>query len=791
MVRIQRKRRFEEDKDTHFSVRGRPVLQCNIDRWQKRQKGDSNEPGKTEHLTPTNRAKVWTVEQAETPSDIFYETPSEASRAPSEIDASTPRPVMEQFAALPEDMPDFSILSIAQPSLSAPPARPVFASNDSIPGSDGVRPFRDNEHNKQRDQTPTLDNYRPEAITMEANSISPSHYNGDCQPLLEHNRGRVYSPDSPDSPDSLNSITEIDRDEFYSSDSSNSSVVMIDADEYTAAVGAQNDVEFWNVGSGETKNKELRAAARLGNTELVRRLLESGAEIESRSQMGKTALHAAVLLGHIEVIAVLLQHGADISSRAVAIASANFSIPVVQPSGRRRLVRLSCPLAIHIAASTERCEVINLLLRHGADLEATDAAGNTALLCAIRFCQDAVVTQLLDSGARCDVRNDDGRTPLFYSVLRGHEGYVRQLLTRGVDIQARGRPSLSPLLLAVSTGHEDIVRLLVEAGGDIDKALEFATGCGYEDMVGFLLDEHDGETPKDKLLLQAVKRGHTGVLQVLADRGANFHPIRHTGENPLTIASMNGHCEVVRWLLDRGADIESHDFYGTALWRAAEAGHRYTVELLLDRGANIESRSICGSESTALWEAAKAGHRDVVKALLDRGANIESQSLCDLRSTALLEAAKAGHRDVVELLLERGAKITYRDDVYPYEENTALRAAVIWKKGDIGIVKLLLGSGADIEGRSGSNRETALLAAVSVGNKDMVKFLLASGADIEARDWSLRTPLSLAAELQDEIVAQVLLENGAATKPLTWREKAWLHSTLLKEDTTLLQEDTP
>lgn len=259
------------------------------------------------------------------------------------------------------------------------------------------------------------------------------------------------------------------------------------------------------MGSREEKNKELRAAARLGNAPLVRRLLESGTEVESRFKMGKSALHATVLLGHIEVIAVLLQHGADISSRAVT--TADFSIPIIQPSGRRRLVRLSSPLPIHIAASRRCCEVINLLLRHGADLEARAAAGNTALLCAIRFCQDSAVTQLLDSGARCDVRNDDGWTPLFYSVFRGHEGYVRQLLARGVNIQAFARPSLSLLLLAVNTGHEAIVRLLVEAGDDIDKALVFAIDCGYEDMVGFLLDEHDGETPKDKLLLQAVKRG--------------------------------------------------------------------------------------------------------------------------------------------------------------------------------------------------------------------------------------------------------------------------------------------
>ncbi|KAK0617745.1 hypothetical protein B0T14DRAFT_605742 [Immersiella caudata] len=90
MDRIQRKRRLEEEKDTRFSVRGRDVSQCNIDQWEKRQKGD---PGET-------------LDQAETLSDISYDTPSEASRTPSGIDPATPRPVAEESAALDEQMPD-------------------------------------------------------------------------------------------------------------------------------------------------------------------------------------------------------------------------------------------------------------------------------------------------------------------------------------------------------------------------------------------------------------------------------------------------------------------------------------------------------------------------------------------------------------------------------------------------------------------------------------------------------------------------------------------------------------
>ncbi|KAK0639905.1 ankyrin repeat-containing domain protein [Cercophora newfieldiana] len=719
MVRIQRKRRFEEDKDTRFNIRGRPVSQCNIDRWEKRQKGDSGEP----------------VNEAETPSDISYNTPSEASRATSEIDPSTPRPVLEEIPAPRDDMPNFSTLSIAPQYHSVPPEAPAIPLQPSDGPMQEVDPLEETEQNGEREQAPTEGTYQPGAASVD----------------LDHDVDMVNSPDSPDS------IIEIDRDEMYFSDSSDSSVATIAAEEYTMAVGDFCSLEVQDLESKDTMNKALRSAARSGNATLIQSLLEAGAELESQSQLRKTALQAAIFHGHVEATAVLLRYGADFAS--CAAKEADFSLSVTEPSGRRKLVRLEGPLPLHIAAARGHCEIINLLLDHGADLDAEDENENTPLLCAIESCQDSVVTQLLDNGARFDseVQDPDGRTAWDLSVIMGHEGYIRQLLARRGNLRPESSELLSPLWLAVIDEHEDIIQLFIEIGthvekvqvfkdasGDSSEALKLAIDRGHEDIVCLFLDEYAIEVPENELLLRAITSGHTSVLQAFEDRGADFTTNLSTGTSPLIVASSRGHCDVVRWLLDREFHIES-DRVGTALWHAAKAGHGRTVELLLDRGANIEFQSLGAHSSTALSEAAKAGHIGVVEVLLDNGADIGG--IFSKIPTALFEAAREGRESMVKLLLDRGARTTYTESFTPYEEKSAL-----W-------------------------------AAVGSQNSVVVKLLLNKGANVGYRGRDYSSPLSLAVRLKDVKVIRMLLEHGATAESLGWWEKEWLQRILAQADT--------
>ena len=138
---------------------------------------------------------------------------------------------------------------------------------------------------------------------------------------------------------------------------------------------------------------------------------------------------------------------------------------------------------------------------------------------------------------------------------------------------------------------------------------------------------------------------------------------------PLHFAAQNGHLEVVRLLLERGANVNAQNTdelwwreRRTPLHFAAQNGHLDVVRLLLERGANVNAETSGVAGWTPLHFAAQNGHLEVVRVLLERGANVNAQTTlfwedADARRTPLHYATKNGHLEVVRLLLERGANV--------------------------------------------------------------------------------------------------------------------------------------
>ena len=126
------------------------------------------------------------------------------------------------------------------------------------------------------------------------------------------------------------------------------------------------------------------------------------------------------------------------------------------------------------------------------------------------------------------------------------------------------------------------------------------------------------------------------------------------GNTPLSLPVRQGHCEMIKRLLDSKADINARSqMYGSALQEASAEGHEQVVELLLDRGADVNVQG--GMYGNALRAASKEGHELVVKMLLDTGVNVNAQS--NHSSNALYAASAQGNGQVVEMLLHAGADI--------------------------------------------------------------------------------------------------------------------------------------
>ena len=125
----------------------------------------------------------------------------------------------------------------------------------------------------------------------------------------------------------------------------------------------------------------------------------------------------------------------------------------------------------------------------------------------------------------------------------------------------------------------------------------------------------------------------------------------------LQVASSGGHDNIVRLLLEKGADVNMETgYYGSALQAASLNGDDSIIRLLLEKGAEVNMQG--GRYGNALQAASLRGHESIVRLLLEKGADVNMQGGED--GSALQAASSHGHNSIFHLLLEKGADINMR-----------------------------------------------------------------------------------------------------------------------------------
>jgi ankyrin repeat protein len=362
----------------------------------------------------------------------------------------------------------------------------------------------------------------------------------------------------------------------------------------------------------------LHVAARLGQAQVVKVLLEAGANADQADMDGWTPLRAAAWGGHTEVVELLVGHGCILDS--------------VDAENRT---------ALRAAAWSGHEEIVKIMLQNGANVNLTDHEGRTALIAAAYMGHSEIVEHLLDFGADVDHADADGRTALSVAALCAPRtpgvNVVSTLLERGATVDHKDKEGMTPLLVASFEGHKDVCELLLENEADVDHC------------------DHSGRSP----LWAAASMGHAPVVALLLFWGCCIDSMDSEGRTVLSVAAAQGCVEVVRQLLDRGLDEQHRDNSGwTPLHYAAFEGHQEVCEALLEAGARIDETDNEGKAPLAL--AAQGGHAALVNMFLDKYNAPIDQRPHDGK-TALRLAALEGHYEVVQMLITHGADIDSKD----------------------------------------------------------------------------------------------------------------------------------
>jgi ankyrin repeat protein len=287
----------------------------------------------------------------------------------------------------------------------------------------------------------------------------------------------------------------------------------------------------------------LMWAAGQGRDDVMKLLLDRGANAHAQARDGSEPLIFAAGFGKISTAQMLITAGANAN----------------QPSGH------TTPL---IAAATgNQPEMVVFLLSQRVDINARDSEGCTALFYAANNSknEDAnnatlpLVRILLKEGAKVDIRANDGTTALIWAAGKGEAQVCEALLDAGVDLNAADKEGKSVLTHAVEGGADPaLATTLVSRGAKVDA----------QDAAG------------ETALLKACRRKRAGMAQALLQAGAKPNLQDNQGTTALMIAAAYGNSVLADALQKAGADPNQTNKLGQTAYTIARDKHTAAIDRL-------------------------------------------------------------------------------------------------------------------------------------------------------------------------------------------------------------------
>lgn len=405
-------------------------------------------------------------------------------------------------------------------------------------------------------------------------------------------------------------------------------------------------------------------------------LLHRGARTNVACSLGRTPLHWAVVgkfdFANLVFYASLADQDTNENNSPMVVGAIADDLQRLSLETTRLLLenRANSSVRDHSGMSPLHlaCQVggkgehIKLLLAHGASLTTHNANGDTPLNVAVQFGQQDAVAILLNLGADPNAANFAGQTALHWACSLPAPAIANMLLKAKANLHALDSNGVTPFSLAVHKGSAEIVLALRNFGLSdplpVDtsipvllnalKVFDFSTYANWFDDVDISQPLPDGNAwLVSALQAQASPQG----IAFLLSRGAAVSQPDSYGALPVHYAAALGLSEQLKVLVEYGGDKNAQDNDGRSpLIVATSQNQPDSVRALLAINADLELKTNDGW--TALHQAVEYDV-NLVRLLVDAGANI--QSATDAGYTPLHRAALKGNADVLEYLLAAGA----------------------------------------------------------------------------------------------------------------------------------------
>jgi uncharacterized protein len=513
----------------------------------------------------------------------------------------------------------------------------------------------------------------------------------------------------------------------------------------------------------------------------------------------------AAMQGNKDAVRTLLKQGADVNT--------------AQGDGMT---------ALHWAAQKGDLELAQTLLFAGANIRATTRVGGyTPLLIASRNGHAALVDALLAGSADPNLATSNGATPLMMAAQGGNAEVVKALIARGADVNAKEKvKNETALMIAASYGRADVIRALTAHGADLAATTKVLDMAVFNKEEGERLAQFQqqqaaqaaaagrgnaaapegrrGFNPNAKPGIErqynytelvaywggmsavhfAAREGRIEALKALVDAKADVNQ-QVVGDNstPMLIATINGHFDLAKYLLDQGADpnLAAHNgvtplyaalnvqWAAKALYpqpRAYEQQHASYLDLmaaLLDKGADpnvrltkkvwyaqydFDQSGLDEAGSTPFWRAAYASDIDAMKLLIARGAD---PNIPTMRTPGRVRTGDVGERVLADVAPTPPIPVG-GPGIAPllaaagqgYGEGFAANHHRYAPGGMLAAVKYLVEElHADVNVRDHEGN-TAIHHAAARGDNEMILYLVSKGADPKIVNRAGQTTVDLA-----------------------------------------------